>query len=281
MDTISQNKNQYEYGLSPPLAPPIHHVVQRRLWNQSYSCFVTEVAFIHFRDTTNGDAEFVADIKPVLSLLSVHKGIGEDDTQVRTPPDKWWRAQCAFRGLTPNGDLEAVQNLLRRGGDLGMTLELKKLKAEMAREYVRTNKSKAEGAWAELGDDIKAKAEFWPRRLMLESFFSWPSSVPISLATPLTPTTPTKKDVLRIEIRNWASFEDKIVKAVDKLPIHFEVVEMHYHRGGERLLIIGPNKDIVDSVERVFALRKTAATEALADFSGSNEGFGSPTPAKR
>ena len=103
-----------------------------------------------FSRHTNGDTEFVADIQPILSLLAIDEGVEEgvdekadeeideeveeDDTQAENPSDEWWRAQLAFRGFTPEGDLKDVQNLLRKAGHKRMTFELEALKKKIAKK---------------------------------------------------------------------------------------------------------------------------------------------------
>ncbi|KAJ9613090.1 hypothetical protein H2200_003031 [Cladophialophora chaetospira] len=235
MEAIIQNPEGYEYGLPPPMLPPVQREVPRRLWTQSYSCFVTREEVIHFLDTTNGNAEFVADVIPYLPSLEAPY---QEDPEIQTPPEAWYRAQLAFRGLTPNGEMEAVQTLLRKAGHLGMTRELKKIRAEMVRTYVLENKRKAEKEWTQLGNSLNAKAEFWPRRLLVDTFFTSPLPTPMPTAD-----SPDRRDLrdpakdpLRIDIQDWSTFQAKFLKAIEGMPIHYEVFRMPYHRGGEHIV---------------------------------------------
>jgi hypothetical protein len=159
--------------------------------------------------------------------------VGKVAKRQPTPPKQpvaWWKAQCVFRGLKQQGNIEDLQTRLRNLEDSSSMLdELRALEALLSEEFLRKNTAARDERWARLVTDGN-KADEDAERFLREKYQG---------------THPARDATI---IRTYARFE--LHAAAEKLGLEHESVEAPpaLDRRAARVdkwIIIGPNQSVV------------------------------------
>ena len=243
--------------LGPP--PPITPAVRESLGGRQYSCLVSdaEVPSLRFCDETNGNTIYQAHIFEKPRFTKAGK-LAARQPEMPKRPTKWWKAQCAFRGLPVGGKLCDLQDRIREHGEKGLSSTMREACEKMEKDYVTSNASEIEKIWIQ--SDNNEKAKLWPKRLLYESFMVHPVS---------------SKEVLVVEVDGWG---EKIEKVSRQTKVYCEMRKMPDHETGQRLVVVGLNeqavrsrfaeidRDAQRSAMRAMQERKKREQKALDDF---------------
>ncbi|KAM0158955.1 hypothetical protein ACHAQE_000726 [Botrytis cinerea] len=90
------------------------------------------------------------------------------DKSIGTKPAGWWRAQCAFRGLSQTGSITDLQSRLK-GAKKEMVPELKTAESQLNKDFKKQNITARDGGWETLRT-AEEKADADPQRYLNEAF---------------------------------------------------------------------------------------------------------------
>ncbi|PVH75616.1 hypothetical protein DL98DRAFT_518538 [Cadophora sp. DSE1049] len=115
-------------------------------------------------------ARNVAQYIPLLEPLRTKKGnIAARQPRHDSKPQGWWESQCVFRGLSSDGTIEDLQNVLRGHEEDPIANDILDLQERARRKFKATNKEARESNWLHnMSDEEKATKD--PRRYLKESF---------------------------------------------------------------------------------------------------------------
>ncbi|KAI9840291.1 MAG: hypothetical protein M1837_001778 [Sclerophora amabilis] len=165
----------------------------------------------------NDYTAYEANADRYLPLLTVHQ------PHIPGRSVKWWKAQCAFRGLPVSGSLSVLQDRIREHGDKGLSNTMKEACEKMEEDCA----IKIEKSWTQIHKNEKAKQ--WPKRLLYESFMVSSGSC---------------EEPLVVEVDDWGEMIEKLCR---EMKIHCEMRKMPDHEGGERLVVVGLGEQAVRS----------------------------------
>lgn len=116
---------------------------------------------------------YVHDVKGYLPLLEPKRtkagSIAVHQPHISPQPKRWWQAQCAFRGLSVNGNKIELQNRLREIGTASMLPELKQEEERLNADWREKESRAKEAVWRALTTN-EEKAEGDPVRFLQEFF---------------------------------------------------------------------------------------------------------------
>jgi hypothetical protein len=84
-------------------------------------------------------------------------------------PKEWWKAQCAFRGLSTDGTIEELQSTIKGHEQEGMAEQIRDFEIQSIKQFRVQNVDAREQMWLhEMSNEEKAESN--PRRLLMEIF---------------------------------------------------------------------------------------------------------------
>ncbi|KAG4419598.1 hypothetical protein IFR04_007300 [Cadophora malorum] len=128
-------------------------------------------------------ARNVAQYIPLLEPLRTKKGnLAARQPRHDSKPQGWWESQCVFRGLSSNGTIEDLQNVLRGHEEDPIADDILNLQERARRKFKLMNKEAREINWLHnMSDEEKATND--PRRYLKETFPAGSKSMETVLLT--------------------------------------------------------------------------------------------------
>ena len=197
-----------EFGKPPLIAPTVRKAVGNREYSyliRTEKIYGNTVRTVNFFDETNDRAGYKAEIAlPLLTPKLTKAGkVAARQPHVTKAPLKWWKAQCAFRGLPVSGSIGDLQARIREHGNKGMSKAVQEAREAMEREYMGKNMEALDKIW--LQGDNEAKAKAWPQRFLYEHFTARPEA---------------SNEVFFVEVNDWGN---GLEEASRQLKMHCEM----------------------------------------------------------
>ncbi|KAI9646549.1 hypothetical protein NHQ30_004542 [Ciborinia camelliae] len=158
-----------------------------------------------------------------------HKSGNKND--IERKPVGWWKAQCAFRGLSQSGSIADLQSRLREAKKKIMP-ELKTAESKLNKDFEKQNAIARDGSWKEL-KTAEEKAEANPQKYLSEAFPSASTGRPANL------------DIVIVKTNHRAALAD----AADKMGLCSVSVDAPWvdniRPSPDRWIVVGRSRDAV------------------------------------
>ena len=241
-------KLREEYGSPPPNMHGIkmsiagrEYYYKRREPHPSYERIIYNDVYPGLRDANRNGFDFwdesndrttyradIAESLPLLTPKLTKKGdVAKRQPHIPKQSLKWWRAQCAFRGLPVGGSIGGLQDRIRNHAGTGMSSSVKELLEKMKLEYEVKNIEAIEDEWKGASIDVKAKR--WPRRFLSETFLA-PGGA--------------GEEAITVEVDDW---DHGIEEACRQLTLHCEKRRTRDPYGHKCVIVVGTSEQAVRS----------------------------------
>ncbi|KAF7976134.1 hypothetical protein HWV62_7429 [Athelia sp. TMB] len=183
---------------------------------------------------------------------------GRTVKQTIAPPKQrieWWKAQCLYRGLSAEGDIQALQKRVKSAQNAGVTDELRALEERLNADFWLRNEEAHEAQWRSFSD-VKRAGEDWERFLREKYLGREPASDAFSYSSWM-PWRPVQQN-LQLSYLEPPPLRSHTEMAciAEQLGLAFETINSQ--------IVVGPAQAVAAQIQKIHEREVLASAQNLA-----------------